>query len=99
VAAANPQALAEKGDDLQFVLNTLKYMADLLKKEGMRTPHLNLILTENNCLLPPNKVWIPDVKRYEEPVRRHGQVSLLHPRVDQGLAMAVGCNSLVNLPK
>lgn len=94
VAAAHPQSLAEKSDELQCVLNTLKYMADLLKKQEMRTPQLNFILTANNRLLSPNKVWIPDVKRYEEPVRRHGQVSLLHPDVDQGLAMAVACNSL-----
>ena len=94
VVRAHPQALTEKSDDLQCVLNTLKHMTALLRKQEMRTPQLNYILTENNRLLPPNKVWIPDVQRYEDPVRRHGQVSLLHPEVDQGLASAVGCNSL-----
>ena len=94
IAIRYPNGITEQNKDakadLQCVQHTLKHMISLMKQRK----ELSFILTEDNHLRPPNEVWLPDIKRYVEPVQNLGKVSLLHPTVDQKFGIAVGCNSL-----
>lgn len=79
-------------DCIVQVLNRINKRLEDRSEQGFR---LDYILTEDNCLVPPEQVIIPDAPWYVNAVRKNAKVKLLHPNIDRGLADRVGCPSLL----
>ncbi|MBD1863988.1 MULTISPECIES: sacsin N-terminal ATP-binding-like domain-containing protein [Trichocoleus] len=84
-------------DDVKCVYEVLKLLAqDLGIEQRSAADYDLLLLTDNNLLLPPNQILIPDAPWRLNAIVGREQVKILHPEVPHSLAIDAGSRSLLN---
>jgi hypothetical protein len=81
--------------DAKCAYEVLQLLTQDLEKEKLSASDYDLLLlTEDNLLLPPDQILIPDAPWRIEAVRDRNVAKILHPQVPHSLASALGSLSL-----
>ncbi|TYQ30523.1 DUF3883 domain-containing protein [Pseudanabaena sp. UWO310] len=81
--------------DAKCAYEVLQLLTQELEKEKLSASDYDLLLlTEDNLLLPPDQILIPDAPWRIEAVRDRNAIKILHPQVPHSLAITLGSRSL-----
>jgi sacsin len=81
--------------DAKCAYEVLQLLTQELEKEKLSASDYDLLLlTEDNLLLPPAQILIPDAPWRIEAVRDRNAIKILHPQVPHSLAITLGSRSL-----
>jgi len=84
-------------DDAKCAHEVLTLLSQDLQREKRSAKNIDFfLLTDDNLLLPPNQMLIPDARWRLDAITDRNQVKILHPEVPYNLAIEAGCRSLLS---
>ncbi len=86
-----------EADDVKCAYEVLKLLTRDLELEKRSPANYDLLLlTDDNLLLPPDQILIPDAPWWLDAIVDRTQVKILHPEVPHSLAIGAGSRSLLS---
>lgn len=94
--AEDSRGEALEGEDLECAIAVLQKLSTIFKEEEESPSDYDfLLLSDDNLLLPPETLYIPDAPWYLEAITDRTKIKVLHSKIPTQMAVEAGCCSLL----